>query len=275
MRDLKLPRLQPRRPDNRRKRWFNLPPISVTTALIVLCALTYIADRLSIRFHRPVVIIDGRELVAGPMSVVNAWGQFSAYFVLELRQFWRYLTFQFLHGSLMHIAFNLFVLYMFGPIIENFLGRRKFLSFYLLCGIAGAMMYLALWKLDVLSVSKYTPLVGASAGIFGVLIAAARLAPNEEVLVLGVIPAKLRTVAIGLMVYAVISLFNTEIMWGLMKIHLLTPQLAKLLMSAGSNAGGEAAHLGGAIAGFLLMLDPRLLSVFEFPLPREQPAPAK
>jgi membrane associated rhomboid family serine protease len=267
---LKLPHLQPRIPEHRRRRWFNLPPISVTTVLIVLCVLTYVADRVSLRLYKPIIYVDGPELVAGPMSVVQAWGHFSAYYILELRQFWRYITFQFLHGSLMHIGFNMFVLYMFGPVVEDFLGRRKFLSFYLLCGIAGGMMYLLLWKLDLLSATKYTPLVGASAGIFGVLIAAARLAPREEVLVLGLIPAKLRTVAIGLLVFAMISLFNTEIMTGLMHVHLLTPELKKLLTSAGSNAGGEAAHLGGAIAGFLLMLDPRLLSVFEFPLPRER-----
>lgn len=266
---MKLPRLQPRRPDDRRKRLFNLPPVSVTTVLIVLCVLTYVADRLSLRWYKPIIIIDGHETVAGPMSVVTAWGHFSAYFVLDLRQFWRYITFQFLHGSLMHIGFNMFVLYMFGPMIENYLGKRKFLSFYLLCGIGGGLMYLLLWKFDVLTVGKYTPLVGASAGIFGVLIAAARLAPREEVLVFGVIPAKLRTVAIGLMAYAVISLFTTEIVSGLTRVHLLTPELAKLVLSIGSNAGGEAAHLGGAIAGFLLMLDPRLLSVFEFPMPRE------
>jgi len=163
------------------------------------------------------------------------------------------------------------VLYMFGPMIENFLGRRKFLFFYLLCGVGGGVMYLLLLKLGILDVSPYTPLIGASAGIFGVLIAAARLAPREEVLIFGIISAKLRTVAIGLMVYAVISLFSAQIAAMLIQIGFPQPELLKLLMSAGSNAGGEAAHLGGAVAGLLLMLDPRLLSVFEFPIPRERP----
>jgi membrane associated rhomboid family serine protease len=133
-------------------------------------------------------------------------------------------------------------------------------------------MYLILLKTGVLKVSEYTPLIGASAGIFGVLIAAARLAPREEVLVFGIIKAKLRTVAIGLMIYAVISLFSDDLARLLIKIGFPQPELIKLLMSAGSNAGGEAAHLGGAVAGFLLMLDPRLLAVFEFPMPRERPS---
>lgn len=251
-----------------------MPPVSVTTVLIVLCVITYALDRLFLRIHKPIIIVDGRKLVAGPMSVIEQWGHFSAYTVLELRQFWRYITFQFLHGSLMHIGFNMFVLYMFGPIIENFLGKRRFLSFYLLCGVGGGFMYLLLWKFGLLNVSGYTPLIGASAGIFGVLIAAARLAPNEEVLVFGIISAKLRTVAIGLMLYAVISLFSAELAEGLIRIGFPQQELIKLLMSAGSNAGGEAAHLGGAVAGFLLMLDPRLLAVFEFPIPRERPSNA-
>ena len=72
-----------------------------------------------------------------------------------------------------------------------------------------------------------TPLVGASAGIFGIMFAAARLAPNTQVLLFFVIPMKLRTLAILLLGWAI---------WTIVR--------------AGNNAGGEAAHLGGAIAGW-------------------------
>src|SRR5436190_19513544 len=88
----------------------------------------------------------------------------------------------------MHLAFNMFVLYTFGPMIESYLGRRRFLLFYLVCGAMGAGLYLLLWEFGFLhpkvlitgagDLSGFTPLVGASAGIFGVLVAGAMVAPD-------------------------------------------------------------------------------------------------
>lgn len=89
----------------------------------------------------------------------------------------------------MHIGFNMFVLYMFGPVVEDFLGEELSSPFYLLCGIAGGMMYLLLWKLDLLTRHEYTPRRRICRDLSGVLIAA-RLAPREEVLVLGLIPGE-------------------------------------------------------------------------------------
>jgi membrane associated rhomboid family serine protease len=80
--------------------------------------------------------------------------------------------------------------------------------------------------------------VGASAGIFGILIAAAQVAPHATVLIYGVIPMKLRTMA-----------------WVLLGVA------AYMIFTGGRNAGGEAAHLGGAVVGFLLMQFPRALDV--------------
>jgi membrane associated rhomboid family serine protease len=89
--------------------------------------------------------------------------------------------------------------------------------------------------------SPYVPLVGASAGIFGVLIAAAFVAPNATIMLLfPPIPMQLRTFAWVLIAIAVFSVFT-----------------------AGHNAGGEAAHLGGAAMGAALMSNPRVLNIFD------------
>ena len=132
-------------------------------------------------------------------------------------------------------------LYFFGPIIEGCLGSRKYLAFYLLCGIGGGVMYLALWGLGVLQGGADTPMVGASAGIFGILVAAARVAPDTRVMLLfPPIPLRLRTFAIVMLGIAV---------W--------------VVFTSGRNAGGQAAHLGGAAVGALLIWRPDLLNFFD------------
>ena len=111
--------------------------------------------------------------------------------------------------------------------------------FYLICGMAGAFSYLVLWGFNLLGGGPWVPLVGASAGIFGVLIASALVAPDVTVLLWGIVPLKMRTLAWGLLAFAVYSVF----------------------FRAATNAGGEAAHLGGALVGFLLIRYPRPLNV--------------
>jgi membrane associated rhomboid family serine protease len=156
-------------------------------------------------------------------------------------QIWRFISFQFLHANFNHILFNMIALYFFGPIVESYWGSRKYLAFYLLCGIAGPAMYCILWGMGFLIHDPHVPLVGASAGIFGVLIAAAQIAPNATVLIYGIIPMRLRMMALLLLAIAVYTTFTN-----------------------GDNAGGEAAHLGGAAAGFFLMKNPKILSFLDF-----------
>jgi membrane associated rhomboid family serine protease len=125
--------------------------------------------------------------------------------------------------------------------IEQYLGRGRYLAFYLACGIAGAVAYLVLWFFGILVNHPATPLVGASAGIFGVLIAAAHVAPNATVMLMfPPIPMKLKVFAL---VMIGIGLF--------------------MIFTGGRNAGGEAAHLGGAALGALLIRNPRWLNAFE------------
>jgi membrane associated rhomboid family serine protease len=163
-------------------------------------------------------------------------------------QVWRFITFQFLHANISHIFFNMLGLYFFGPLIESYLGSRRYIAFYLLSGIGGALGYILLSFLGFLITSPYDVLIGASAGIFGVLIGAARVAPDIRVMLLfPPIPIKLRTLA-----------------WGYIAVA------AYIVISQGSNAGGQAAHLGGALIGFLLIQQPRLLDILTFKRPRRR-----
>lgn len=172
-------------------------------------------------------------------------------------QVWRFIGFQFCHAGMEHLVFNMLGLFFFGPIVERYLGGKRFLAFYLLCGVAGAFLYLLLnfggFMVSAATNGRVTvpgllvndpdmPLVGASAGVFGVIIAAARLVPDATVLLFFVIPMRLKTLAYGLVLVAVASVL---LRW--------------------RNAGGEAAHIGGAIAGWWFIHHPeQLRGLFDF-----------
>ncbi len=203
--------------------------LSVTTWLIIVCVMVYMLDPFINGFFRE-------------------WLHMSTEHVIWNLQYWRFIGFQFLHADLQHLIFNMIGLYFFGPLVEQYLGGKRFLAFYLLCGIFGAVLYLVL-NLGGYIVGREIPfllvndpasqLIGASAGVFGILIAGAFLAPKATVLVFFILPMKLATMAYLLVAYSVITMF----------IH-------------GSNAGGETAHLGGALAGWYFIRNPHHLNGF-------------
>lgn len=140
-------------------------------------------------------------------------------------QLWRQITYQFIHADLGHVFWNMFILFFFGPMLERLWGGKKFLTFYLVCGAMGGLLYPMLAIVGWLDVAY---LVGASGSILGMLAAGAILFPNTMVLVFFVFPVRL--------------VFVTLILAGISIITLLRPDQF-------SNAGGEAAHLGGMAAG--------------------------
>jgi membrane associated rhomboid family serine protease len=190
------------------------------------------------------------------MNPLDKWGHMSTHFLVGRPtdspkgtwpnlQVWRVITFQFLHANITHIFFNMFGLWVFGGMVEQYLGSRRYAAFYLTCGVFGALSYLLLNALGasgvrlpaVLVEDEHTPLVGASAGVFGVIVAAAYIAPNAMVqLLFPPIPIKLKVMAYA---YVALAAFN--------------------LLRGGQNAGGDAAHIGGAIAGFFLVRNAHLL----------------
>ncbi|MEC9055596.1 MAG: rhomboid family intramembrane serine protease [Verrucomicrobiota bacterium] len=143
-------------------------------------------------------------------------------------QVWRLITFQFLHGDFGHLLFNSIAIYFFGAFVEQQLRSRAFLVFYLLCGVAGALGYAAL--VSISDNYRDVGVVGASGGIFGILVVAAMIAPDMRVQLL------FPPVTLTMRLMAILMLG-----WGVL-----------VVVTGGQNAGGEAGHLGGALAGFLL-----------------------
>src|ERR1041385_2376976 len=193
--------------------------LSITTWLVLINVGGFVLDSLLTPRSGGRWALSPRsfEDLMGPLS---RWGFFSYSRAIDDLQLWRFVSFQFLHANLAHLFGNMLSLYLFGPIVESYLGRVRYLAFYLVCGVAGALSYLILFKTAHLVTYPTTPLVGASAGIFGVLVAAAYLAPDVRVMLLWPpIPMKLRYMAIGMLGIAVYT-----------------------VLRHGMNAGGEAAH---------------------------------
>ena len=152
--------------------------------------------------------------------------------LLEFR-LWEFVTFQFIHGSVGHVLFNSMGLFFFGLWMERWWGAQRFLFFYLICGVGGAIFYSGLVLTGALpSNNLQTGLVGASAGIYGIFVGVAMIAPSMRVsLLFPPVTLTMRQLALALLAISVGS----------------------IVLKIGGNEGGEAGHLGGAIMGFVLM----------------------
>jgi membrane associated rhomboid family serine protease len=231
-------------------------PLVVTTAQSRTFAYPLLAQAvdqtgrpLSDPAGRPLMTVVGQQLFL-PMPLLDGLGHFSTLRGFFNFEFWRFITFQFLHANFTHLLFNMFGLWVFGGLVEQYLGSKRYLAFYLTCGIFGAVAYLLLNLLGnvfqlnlpgVLINDTWTPLVGASAGVFGVILASAYIAPNAMImLIIPPVPLKLKWFAYG---YVAIAAAN-------------------LLIFRGANMGGDAAHLGGALAGAFFIRNAHLLRDF-------------
>jgi len=144
---------------------------------------------------------------------------------------WQLLSYGFMHGGLGHLLFNMLALVMFGAPLEQTWGQRRFLTYFLVC-VAGAgvcQLLVVTWSLQ--SHGVLIPTIGASGGVFGLLLGYGLLFPNHRVMLLfPPIPMKARTLVI---VYGVISL-----MFGV----------------TGTQSGvAHFAHLGGMLFGWLMI----------------------
>jgi membrane associated rhomboid family serine protease len=139
--------------------------------------------------------------------------------------YWQFFTYMFLHGGILHIAINMFILMMFGILLEKSLGPRKFLTLYFVSGIFSAIFYLLLTGES--SIAR----LGASGAVFAVLAGFAFKYPNSIVLVFFLFPLKAK--------YAMVLLGVIEFFSGFFDLQMGI-----------ANFG----HLGGIIAGVLIML---------------------
>jgi len=205
---------------------------SVVTWLLVINCVVFVLDA---------ILSSGMRV---PVWLSPYWaGNFNVEQGVFGFQLWRWLTYQFLHAGFFHILFNMIGLYFFGPLLEQWWGSKRFLAFYLLCGVSGALL-MTLFVLVAPGVivpaevdARVITLVGASGSIFGILAGAATLLPKQRVmLIFPPIPMSMRTMALVFLGIAFLS-----------------------LLAGTRNAGGQAAHLGGALLGFILVKSPRLL----------------
>lgn len=205
----------------------SVPP--VVRALLLLNVAVFVLDYLIL----PLVFGIGKDF-----PPVLGWGAFTIGSTFGECRLWELLTFQFLHGSLGHLIFNLLGLYFFGPWMERWWGGRRFLLFYLLCGVAGALCFTVLSLAGVVPGGSGAALVGASAGIYGIFVGVAVVAPNLRVMLwIPPIELTMRQLAIAAMAISA----------------------GIILTKIGGNEGGEAGHLGGAMLGFFLVRHPTLL----------------
>jgi membrane associated rhomboid family serine protease len=134
---------------------------------------------------------------------------------------WTFVTYMFLHdpNSIWHIVLNMMGLYFFGPRVEQRMGSDRFLWLYFLSGISGALFSLLL--------APNAPIIGASAAIFGIVLAFARFWPTDKIYIWGILPLEARWLVIITIVLAIYSGLN------------------------GSTGGvADYAHLGGYVGAY-------------------------
>jgi membrane associated rhomboid family serine protease len=141
---------------------------------------------------------------------------------------WQVITYSFLHGNELHILFNMIGLYMFGSEVERVLGQKRYLNYYLVSVLAAAIAQLAM---AALTQGPPYPTVGASGGIFGLLLAYGMFFPRRIVML--IIPPIPMPARVFVFVYAAIELF---------------------LGVTGTQEGvAHFAHLGGMAGGYLML----------------------
>lgn len=135
---------------------------------------------------------------------------------------WTFVTYMFLHGGIGHIFFNMLTLFFFGPRLESRLGGRAFLGLYFASGIMGALLSIPF--------TPYAPIIGASGGVYGVMLGYAMFWPRDQLMIWGIIPVEARFL---ILIMTAISLFGG--------------------VSPGSGGIAHFAHLGGFLGGYLFI----------------------
>ena len=153
-----------------------------------------------------------------------------ASFTSFILQPWSLISYFFLHLNFTHILWNMLFLYWFGKIIQDNIGNNAVISLYVLGGIIGGLSYMALFNIIPYYENRISEslMLGASAGVFSIVAGSATLLPNYTFYLLFLGPVRIKYIALF---YILLSFLDVT----------------------GSNAGGEIAHLGGALIGYLFI----------------------
>jgi membrane associated rhomboid family serine protease len=167
---------------------------------------------------------------------------------------WQFITYMFMHSTddFSHIFFNMFALWMFGSVLENVWGPKRFLTFYIVCGLGAALCHMIVLYFENQSLindfntwsiaeQQYNAAalksvlnggtIGASGAVFGCLAAFGYLFPNDYLYVMALFPVKAKWLVI---MYAAVELFSA-------------------IQNSAGDTVAHVAHLGGALVGFLMV----------------------
>lgn len=182
----------------------------ITKNLLVINILAYLAT----------VVLETRDIE------LAIWGGLH-YFQSPYFEIYQFITYQFLHGSFTHLFFNMFALWMFGCVIERVWGARKFLFYYLICGIGAGLCQ----ELVQYLMGSYSLTIGASGAVYAILLAFGMTFPEERIFIFPLpIPIKAKWFVA---IYAAIELYSA--------VHSVGDGVAHM------------AHIGGMLFGYLLI----------------------
>ncbi len=176
------------------------------------------------------LIFVGYKLSGSDESLMLSWLALPASFGLFVSRPWTLITYMFLHFEFFHVLFNILWLYWFGKIFLEYHNQQKLLSLYLIGGFSGGLAFMLAYNLIPVfqkSISE-VQLLGASASVIAIVIAIAVYVPNHLIHLVFIGPIKIKWIAVVSVLLYLINL-------------------------SGNNAGGDFAHLGGALWGWFYM----------------------
>lgn len=173
---------------------------------------------------RTILVLTGGSEIYG---LIMSYLALNSYPLTFITRPWTLITYFFTHEGFLHIIFNMLNLYWFGQIVREYLGEKKLLSLYVLGGLAGGILYLLCYNFIPYFADRAASsmMIGASASVLAVVVGAATLLPNFAFNLILIGPIKIKYIAAFLVLLSISG-------------------------AVGDNAGGNIAHIGGAILGW-------------------------
>ena len=176
---------------------------------------------------RTILVLTG---ASGIYGLIMSYLALNSYPLTFITRPWTLITYFFTHEGFLHIIFNMLNLFWFGQLIREYLGEKKLLSLYVLGGIAGGVLYLLCYNFIPYFADRaaFSMMIGASASVLAIVVGAATLLPNFSFNLILIGPVKIKYIAAFLVLLSISG-------------------------AVGDNAGGNIAHIGGAILGWVFI----------------------
>lgn len=175
-----------------------------------------------------IVIVVSTLFKLGIADTFLGWIAVSANTDVLIRHIWTVFTYMFVHQQILHILFNMLVLYWFGRIFLTYFNNKALVNLYLLGGLSGALLYvLAFNTIPYYIDMNYPPMIGASASVTAILFASAFYNPEQRINLFILGSVKIIYIALFIFIIDFVSL------------------------AGNTNPGGSVAHIGGAVLGYI------------------------